>query len=49
LSEEEMSLSSLLEEVKQRIHYIKKYGNAFVVDWVLLELMESIMGKLEKR
>ena len=49
MSEEEMSLSSLLKEVKQRIHYIKKYGNAFTVDWVLLELMESIIGKLEKR
>tara|TARA_R110002020_G_scaffold221916_3_gene430117 strand:+ start:1320 stop:1469 length:150 start_codon:yes stop_codon:yes gene_type:complete len=49
LSEEEMSLSSLLEKVKQRIHYIKNHGNAFVIDWTLVELIESIVEKLEKR
>jgi len=49
LAEEETSLSSLLEKVKQRIDDIKKSGNAFVVDWVLLELIELIMEKLEKK
>lgn len=49
MSEEEISLSSLLDKIKQRIQYIKKHGNVFVIDWTLLELLEDILEKLEKR
>ena len=48
MPEEEISLSSLLEKIKQRIQYIKKHGNAFTVDWTLLELIEMIVQKLKK-
>ena len=47
MSDNKVSLFSLIDEVKQMIDSIKKNGSAFVVDWQLIELLELIIERIE--
>ena len=45
--EKEKDLSSALSKLQKKIDNIKKSGNAFAVDWGLLEMMEEIIDLLK--
>lgn len=38
----------LIQKAKKRIEEVKKNGNAFVTDWLLIEIFETIIKELEK-
>tara|TARA_Y100000592_G_scaffold17481_2_gene26269 strand:- start:2459 stop:2632 length:174 start_codon:yes stop_codon:yes gene_type:complete len=48
LYNKEKDLSLLIQEAKERIKHIKECGNAFVTDWLLIEILETIIEKIEK-
>ena len=43
MPDKEGDLSFALNKLQKKIDNIKKTGNAFVVDWELLEMMEDII------
>jgi len=43
MPESKKDLSSALNKLQKKIDNIKKTGNAFVVDWELLAMMEEII------
>jgi hypothetical protein len=43
----EGDLSFALNKLQKKIDNIKKTGNAFVVDWELLEMMEKVIQLLQ--
>ena len=45
---EETHLFSFIRELKNRIEWIKSQGNAFVVDWTLVELIEKFIVYIEE-
>ena len=48
MSEKKEDLSILLNKAKERIYNLKKHGNAFVVDWSLIEIVEDIISHLDQ-
>ena len=48
MSEKKEDLSILLNKAKERIYNLKKHGNAFVVDWSLIEIVEEIIFHLDQ-
>ncbi len=44
---EEGDLSFALNKLQKKIDNIKKTGNAFVVDWELLEMIENVIQLLQ--
>jgi len=48
MSEKKEDLSALLNKAKERIYNLKKHGNAFVVDWSLIEIVEEIISHLDQ-
>ncbi len=48
MSEKKEDLSILLNKAKERIYNLKKHGNAFVVDWSLIEIVEEIISHLDQ-
>ena len=48
MSEKKEDLSILLNKAKERIYNLKKHGNAFVVDWSFVEIVEEIISHLDQ-
>ena len=48
LYNKEKDLPLLIQEAKERIKHVKECGNAFVTDWLLIEILETIIEKIEK-
>ena len=48
MSEKKEDLSILLNKAKKRIYNLKKHGNAFVVDWSFVEIVEEIISHLDQ-
>jgi hypothetical protein len=47
MSINEVPLSSLIKKTKEKIKKIKGQGNAFVTDWELIEMIETILEKIK--
>ena len=47
MPDKEGDLSFALNKLQKKIDNIKKTGNAFVVDWELLEMMENVIQLLQ--
>ena len=47
MAESEKDLSSALNKLQKKIDNVKKTGNAFVVDWELLAMVEELISLLQ--
>ena len=47
MPDKKADLSFALNKLQKKIDNIKKTGNAFVVDWELLEMMENVIQLLQ--
>ena len=48
MPEKKEDLSILLNKAKERIYNLRKHGNAFIVDWSLIEIVEEIISHLDQ-